>query len=93
MLFLAIIPALLVAALFSKARQAVLERQTAEERKTLEQTAAAAQVPQVPLVNVQAPLDFIPPISIVITDSQGHQMRVVVDEQGRQHPEPVLNLN
>ena len=88
-LLLIAVPLLGVATLFFRARQTVLEHQLAQERKPLEQ----AQAPAAPLVNVQAPLDFVPPISIVITDSQGHQMRVVVDKDGQQHPEPVLNLN
>lgn len=71
---------------FYKARQTALEQQARAEQE------AAAQA-KIPLVNVMAPTDFVPLISIVITDSQGHTLRVVVDEQGRQHPEPVLNLN
>lgn len=71
----------------SKAKQAAPERQIGEEQQA-PQTAAG-----IPLVNVMAPESFIPPISIVITDSQGHTMRVVVDKDGVQHPEPVLNVN
>lgn len=40
-----------------------------------------------------APEHFVPPISIVITDSQGHTLRVVVDKDWIQHPEPIANLN
>jgi hypothetical protein len=88
-LLLVAVPVLFVAALMSKARQSLLERQLAQERKPLEQ----APVPAAPMVNVQVPLDFVPPITILVTDSRGHQLRVVVDERGQQHPEPVLNLN
>jgi hypothetical protein len=81
------VPVLFAAALLSKAKQLVLERQATDEAKALQQVAAG-----IPLVNEMAPTDFIPPISIVITDSQGHTMRVVVDEQGRQHAQPVPSL-
>ncbi len=87
-LLLIAVPILFAGALMSKARQAALTRQAAEKRKPLDHAAI-----QIPLVNVVAPENFIPPISIVITDSQGHTTRVVVDKDGIQHPEPVLNLN
>jgi hypothetical protein len=74
-------------ALTAKARQTGLE----PEAKAAHEQAAAT----VPLVNVMAPEDLVPPISIVITDSRGHTMRVV--RQGRPATprvgaEPQLNL-
>jgi hypothetical protein len=87
-LLLIAVPLLGVVALFSRARQGILERQAAEERRPLEQAFT-----QVPLINVTAPEGFVAPIAVTITDAAGRTFRVVIDEHGQQHPEPVLNLN
>jgi hypothetical protein len=72
---------LLIGALMTKARQAVLERQAADEGT------------QVPLVNIEAPAGFVAPIVVVISDATGRSFRVTIDEYGQQHPEPMMNLN
>jgi hypothetical protein len=55
------------------------------KRKPLQQAPT-----QVPLVNVQAPEGFLAPIRIVITDANGRRFQVTIDENGHQHPQPVL---
>jgi hypothetical protein len=85
---LILVTILIIGGLLSAARQAVLKRQAAEERKPLEQAAI-----QTSLVNVEAPAGFVAPIIVTIADATGRTFRVVIDEQGQQHPEPAPTPN